>query len=368
MGVSGSIRTMSVADLLDWIDRRELKGMVTLTHGHLTRRLRVAWGCVAGAESDNPAEYLAQVLLNAGAVGEEQLRGTFDERGERSLGKALVERGLVDEPTLRAALESKIRESVYDAMSWEDGSFTFDPDAGEAAGAEVEIALPLRDLMHTGEARAGAWRILHAPIPNDRTRFWLPDPGAIDALAQDSPDAAMLRCVAANMTVREIVLEQHSLPFPVYERLADLIRAGTIKIDRRSTPRAKTVRSDQDRLVEAARGRAAGGDRIGALALVKQALAAAPGDDAVRRTYQEIERALFAELSRALLKKFRVPRLAKKREEIEALELTAEERYFVGRIDGRWDLLSLMRVSPLREVEALITIQRLAHRGVITLE
>jgi hypothetical protein len=368
VGVTGSIKTMSVADLLDWIDRRELKGTVTLSHGQVTRRLRIAWGCVAGTESDNPAEYLAQLLLNAGAVGEEQLRGTFDERGELSLGKALVERGLVGEPALRAALETKIRESVYDALSWEDGTFAFDPEAGAPPGAEVEMALPLGDLVHSGKARADAWRILHALIPTDQARFWIADAGAMEALAPDSPDAAMLRCVAANMTVREIVLEQHSLPYPVYERLADLICAGTIKIDRRRTPRAPKVEGAQDDLVAAARGRAAGGDRIGAHALVKRALAAAPGDESVRTAYQEIERALFAELSRALLKKFRVPRLAKKPEELDTLELSAEERYFVGRIDGRWDLLSLMRVSPLREVEALITIQQLAQRGVITLE
>lgn len=369
MGIRGSIKTMSVADLLDWIDRRDLRGTVTLTHGHLTRKLRVAYGVATGAESDNPAEYLVQLLLNAGAVGEEQLRAAFDERGELALGKALLERELVDEPTVRAALETKIRESVYDALSWEDGTLAFDPDAGAAAGTEVEIALSLRDLLINGEARAEEWRILHALIPSDQTRFWLPDPGALDGLAGDGPDLAMLQGVASNMTLREIVLEQHSLPFPVYQRLAGLIRAGTIKIDRRASPRPEVmVAADEEDLVEAARGRAAGGDKIGAHALVKQALAHAPGDETVRKAYQEIERALFAELSRTLLKKYRVPRLAKKREEIDSLDLTAEERYFVGRIDGRWDLMSLMRVSPLREVEALITIQGLARRGVITLE
>ena len=33
-------------------------------------------------------------------------------------------------------------------------------------------------------------------------------------------------------------------------------------------------------------------------------------------------------------------------------ELSEAERYLTGRIDGRWDLLSLMRVSPLRQVDA----------------
>ena len=37
-------------------------------------------------------------------------------------------------------------------------------------------------------------------------------------------------------------------------------------------------------------------------------------------------------------------------------------------VDGRWDLLSLMRVSPLREVDALITFSKLADKGLISLE
>jgi hypothetical protein len=372
VSVRGSLKTMAIADVLDWIDRRELKGQLALKRGNVTRKLQLAWGCATGASSDNPAEYLGQLLINAGVIDEGHLRAAYDQRAAGgSLGRTLLDMQLVTEDALREALEVKIRESVADALSWSEGSFIFDPDEGPKHEAGLyEIALPLRDLMIAGHERAEQWKILRALVPTDEQRFWLPDPAAVESIDPASSEGKLLRCVARNMTVREIVLDQHSLTFPIVDRLAALLRDGTIRLDRRTKPRAPggTVAHDPEQLLEAARGRSAGGDRYGALALARQALEAAPGDEDVRRTYQEVERALFAELSRTLLGKYRVPKLVKQAGELAALELSPEEKYFIGRIDGRWDLLSLMRVSPLREVEALITLQRLAQRGVITLD
>ena len=39
------------------------------------------------------------------------------------------------------------------------------------------------------------------------------------------------------LTVRELSLAMHSMPFPVYQRLYELMARGILKIDRRSAPR-----------------------------------------------------------------------------------------------------------------------------------
>jgi hypothetical protein len=372
MSVRGSLKTMSIEDVMDWIDRRELKGDLEIEHASVTRRLHLAYGCVAGASSSHPAEYLGQMLINAGHLAEDALREAFAAVTGHgiSLGKYLVEYGLVSQAALRETLELKIRESVYDVMSWDDGIFTFEPDAGKPRLIEFEIALPLRDCMVAGKDRVQRWRALRQVISTDEVRFWVPDKGLLQTLAPGSPDARFVGYCARAMTVREMVLEEHALPYPIYEQLAGMLERHLIRPDRRKgrrTPAGGTIVDPQE-LIQAARGRAAGGDRGGAVSLARQAFEAAPGDAEIKKVFQSLERALFAELARKLLTKFRVPRLAKRREEIDALQLSAEERYFVGRIDGRWDLLSLMRVSPLREVEALITLERLASRGVITLD
>jgi len=374
MSVQGSLKTMSPVDVLGWLERRGLAGDLTVERAGTSRRFQVARGAVTSASSTDPAEYLGQMLLNAGHITEDLLREAFALQAQTGtqIGKILVDRGRVAEAALREILEVKIREGVYDAMSWEDGAFVFEPDDGAPRLAQYGVEVPIAVCLTDGAERATQWKAIRAAIPRPDLRFFVPDRSWLQRARPGSPSALVLEDVQHGLTVREIILERHALTFQVYQRVFELLQRGIIQPDRRAggrdEPPPGTERTDPLALVEAARGRARGGDRRGAVELARRALEAAPADEHIKRTYQELERSLFAELSRALLKKFRVPRLLKAKEELAALELTAEERYLVGRIDGRWDLLSLMRVSPLREVEALITFQRLAERGLIALE
>ncbi len=372
MSLRGSLKTMPVADVFDWLQRRQPAGELTLDRANQTRRFQLADGAVTAASSTDPAEYLGQILLNTGVLSEDQLRDAYAAQSSDGvlLGKILVVGGMVAETALRDAIELKIRESIYDALSWADGAFQFDPAPEDGTRPlEVEVSLPLADVVAAGGERAAQWRVLRAEIPYDTCRFFLPDKNWLDKAKPGSPSAVMLQQVVRGLTVREISLAMHSMPFPVYQRLYELMARGILKIDRRATPRSDDeAHIPPEQLIEAARGRARGGARPGALEMAKKAISQAPQNDAIKKAYQEIERGLFAELSRTLLARFRVPKLLKERDELARTPMSAEERYLVDRIDGRWDLLSLMRVSPLREVDALITFSKLADKGLISLE
>jgi hypothetical protein len=362
---------MAVVDVLEWLERRFLRGELVLERGQIQRRFQVEAGYVKSASSNVPTEYLGQLLLNAGHLTEDTLRSAFDVRTERGLplGKVLTVSGLVTESILHDTLMTKISESMLDALSWEEGAFAFEPRGASLETAEVDVAIALSALVTAGVERAEAWKTIRALIPSEDTRFFVPDPKWIERAKPGSPSALVLRDVVQGMTVREIILERHALPFPVYQLLADLLRRQIIQVaDRAEAPRPRTVVKDAPSIISRARDLAHRGNRQAALDLCKHALDTLPDDEALKKLYRELERALFAELSRALLTTYRVPKLLKSPTELEVLSLSAEERYLVGRIDGRWDLLSLLRVSPLREAEALITFQRLAKRGVISLE
>ncbi|MBA3451536.1 MAG: hypothetical protein H0T42_00400, partial [Deltaproteobacteria bacterium] len=49
------------------------------------------------------------------------------------------------------------------------------------------------------------------------------------------------------------------------------------------------------------------------------------------------------------------------------LQLSAAELELANRVDGRWDLLSLIRSASVREAEALLAFARLAEAGVVDL-
>jgi len=374
MSVRGSLRTMSVEDVLDWIDHRFICGCLTVERGSVVRTFHFDSGYVTGASSNDPSEHLGQLLMNRGLLTEETLTEAFKVQADTGvlLGKILLMIGAVDEAQLRQVLEEKIREAIYDAMAWAEGSFTFERAPEADAVSEFEISVNLNSTLEDGRARVAEWQQLREVLPSDDVVLYISDRDRLFHPNDDDDRREEIIHLAAlidrHLTVNQIVLEENGRRFAVVKRLVQLIDRGGLGFDRRSELREESEAppTSQD-LERAARGRAARGDRAGALEMARGALELNPESPSLQKLHRELERSVFAELSRDLLANFCVPRLLKSKTELDELEMTDSERYLAGRIDGHWDLLSLMRVSPLREVEALITFKRLADRGIISL-
>src|SRR5262249_14873421 len=215
----GLVQSMSVADVLDWADRRRVTGTFVFERGTVTRRLAVEDGTVVLVSSSHPAEHLGRFLIGSGYITEEALAG-ISATGQ-PLGRTLVTRGLVAEDALRVALETKISEAIYEMLSWDDGSFAFEPDIMADHG-EVPVRLSLRTALTEGESRSKLWRAVRERIPSDDARFTVRAyPGTADEVIQD---------VSRGLSVREIMLERRWLPFPTYRALAELAERGAIAL------------------------------------------------------------------------------------------------------------------------------------------
>jgi hypothetical protein len=369
MSLKGSFRTMPISDLFDWIERRFVCGSLTVERGSVTRSFHFDSGYVTSASSDDPTEYLGQLLVRRGLVTEAALNEAFRVQADTGvlLGKILLMVGAIDEASLTSALELKIREAVCDAMSWQEGSFVFEPTPTSARTSAYEVTVNLREAIDAGRERAARWRKIHELIDSDETWLWIADPAARARLATEAGARALFDAVDRGLAVGQIVMEQSDTRFELMDRLCSLVEAGALAVDKRRARRLPTAEMSAEDLESAARGRARGGDKTGAFELVRKALDKEPDNPAVLKLYRELERAVFAELSRTLLSTFCVPKLLRSPGELDGLELDKAERYLTKRIDGRWDLLSLMRTSPLRQVEVLLTCKRLADRGIIAL-
>src|SRR5512136_1167596 len=109
----GSFAVLPLPDLLDLIGRRQLAGSLTCERGTVRKTLLLTGGQAVGAASNDPREYLGQLLINFGHIDEEQLAKAFRTQQETRvrLGKVLTMVGLVSPPTLREVLGIKIRET-----------------------------------------------------------------------------------------------------------------------------------------------------------------------------------------------------------------------------------------------------------------
>jgi hypothetical protein len=103
--------------------------------------------------------------------------------------------------------------------------------------------------------------------------------------------------------------------------------------------------------------------------MASQALHQDPSDAEVRKTFTQAERARVAEIAKQLLSRHRVPRRLRdvKPKDAAELGLNEAEVELAARVDGRWDLLSLVRSATVREAEALLAFAHLAEVGVVEL-
>lgn len=173
MSLRGSLRTMPVEDLLDWIDRRFVCGNLTVERGQTVRTFHFDSGYVTGASSNDPSEYLGQLLINRGFIEETQLNEAFEVQADTGvlLGKILLMVGAVQEGHLRQVLEEKIRESLFDALSWAEGAFQFERAPELDSVSAFEVSVNLRTAIEDGAKRVTEWRELREIVPDDAVAF-----------------------------------------------------------------------------------------------------------------------------------------------------------------------------------------------------
>ncbi|MEO8037089.1 MAG: hypothetical protein ABI837_21865, partial [Acidobacteriota bacterium] len=63
----------------------------------------------------------------------------------------------------------------------------------------------------------------------------------------------------------------------------------------------------------------------------------------------------------------KVARVSKSLDEITQMNFTPNEGFILSRINGQWDIGSLIKISPIRETEAMLIFYKLWKDGIITL-
>jgi hypothetical protein len=79
------------------------------------------------------------------------------------------------------------------------------------------------------------------------------------------------------------------------------------------------------------------------------------------------EAALLGALRRELVEAPHIPVLQVAALDIKRLPLSAPERYLLSRVDGRRDLMAIVKMSPLPELEALKYLRGFVERGLVKL-
>jgi hypothetical protein len=371
MGIIGNLTTMSVSDLLQFLAAGRKTGLLQFSLGKVAKGIYFEDGYIVGSTTNDPTEYLGQVLIHYGKINEAQLQAAMEIQrrdGGPRLGQILVKQGVLRDDEVIEILKIRTLEIIYDLFLWKQAHFEFciqDPLPTDFTRVDVE---PTKVIME-GIYRADELTRYRTLIPSDRTVMEL-GAGWTSSLGIGKETRQLLYFLEKRMSVSEICYNMHASPFAVYAQLYDLVNKGLANVAG-ELPEIPDPMSHMPDLPEGAsellllaRQELDHDEAERALSIIHTVLRREPKNIAAENLLIEAERKFISQVYKKIPPNG-VPRIILKPDELGTKEIGPQEGFVLSRINGEWDIESILSICPFREADSLRMIKGMLDNGII---
>jgi Domain of unknown function (DUF4388) len=367
MSLKGDLKTMALPDILQWIAVGQKTGTLQVERRSVKKRIIVREGLIFSSWSNDPRESLGQFLIRLRLVSEEQLFKALlaqEEKG-RLIGSILVSDGILSEEDLRQALKAKAEETIYDLFLWPRGAFEF-KEGDFPQDVLIAFETAVTPVILEGIRRVDEWQRIRAIFPTMEITF------KVQGEPQGMPDPLdrqVLSLAGSGKTMAAISLELRRSEFETAAIFFDLHARGLVAVDK---------------VQDEAKSPDPVGAIQGLLSLAYQRLQEKRYDAAVQayeevlsldRLNQHAKKGLIAAMEarqreRQLhtIPRDKVPALAVDFATLTKQNLDPQEGFVISRVNGQWDVQSILKLCPMAEDETLLIFARLIDRKLIRLE
>lgn len=382
MALSGNLRTMLPGDLLQWLSLGQKTGTLVISNKSVEKKIFFRNGRVISSASNDPREYLGQFLMSHGYLSEPELKKAMEVQQQSGilLGKILVMIDVINEPDLVRFMRLKAEEEIYDVFLWNDGDFYFIDD--ELPQMEmIPLQVDVTGIIMEGTRRVDEWARIRETIPNEAVIPKLLK--EVDYTDLEEVEEPIVRAIDGKRTIAELVLESRSSAFTVSSTVSALVRHGFAKLVDPTTQKLKKLTEEQAvvvapaefneddeilSLLSGAQNALRSRDFEKTQRLLRAAQNLDPNHPKIRTAIKGAETVILGELRNLGLLETKVPKVSKALEEITQMNFSPNEGFILSRINGQWDIGSLIKISPIRETDAMLIFHRLWRDGIIALD
>jgi hypothetical protein len=368
MSFAGDLHTFDLFDLVGWLMGRKRAGILQMTRRSTKKRLAFRDGQLQWSSSNDPRETIGQALVREGLITEEALfRALLKQetsKDKRRLGEILIGDGLLSEAQLMKMLRGNAEALLYDLFLWADGRFEFD-DERPPAPEPTDLKVELKPVLDEGRHRRERWAELRSRFGSNEVTFKLiADPVSVtDPLLRQVADLA-----AWGKTLAGISLESRRSEYETTLLVAELCDKGVLAADRIEAGAPET---DPVGIINTLLAGAAMRLKEGRFDAATEAFERVLTLDGVN---QEAKKGLLAvadarEKARAAksVPLDKVPILRLTSMALAQQRFDPQEGFVLSRINGAWDVQSILKLCPLPEEDTLSIFARLLDRQVIEL-
>jgi hypothetical protein len=375
MAIQGTLKTMSLVDLLQFLAAGRKSGTLKFDHSKITKQVYFKKGKIVGSKSNDPREYLGQVLLHYGKVDEVQLKVAreLQRTSGAKLGEVLVEQGFLAEDDVLSVLKTRTLDAIYDLFVWTDGNFEFydeEPLPEDLIQIEVE---PTTVIME-GIYRIDEFARYRTLVPSDRSVLEL-NAGWTSSLKLGKEFRQVLYFVEKRMSVAEICYHMHASSFHVYGQLYTLVSEGVARVAGELPEDSPALVTEVEDLPESvtemvwSAERKVDEDPEGALLIIQKALQQQPNHPEAQALLPTAEEKYIKRVyETGGISAKSIPRLRVSAMDLTAEQIDPQEGFVLSRINGSWDIQSILSICPFREADCLRMIKKLMERGIVEVE
>ncbi|MDQ2920540.1 MAG: DUF4388 domain-containing protein, partial [Acidobacteriota bacterium] len=265
-------------------------------------------------------------------------------------------------------LKIRTLDIIYDLFIWKEGHFEFAVE-GPLPPDFTRVNVEANRVIMEGVYRADELARFRTLIPSDRAVMEL-GVGWTSSLGLGKETRELLYFVEKRMSVAEICYNMHSSSFAVYARLYDIVQKGLARVSGElpevtdpvgELPNLPETASD---LLLLARAELVDNEAEKAISIIHALLRHEPQNAAAHSLLIEAEKK-FIEQVYSEIPQRGVPQIVVPLKDLAKHKIGPQEGFVLSRINGDWDIQSILSICPFREADSLLMIKKLWDKGII---
>ncbi len=373
MGINGTLTTMSVPDLLQFLAAGRKTGKLKFGRAKIVKDIYFENGLIIGAYTNDPKEYLGQVLIHYGKLDEAQLQAAMElqRKSGGRLGEILHSKGFLTKAEVMEILRIRTLDMIYDLFLWEEAHFEFfDGENFPADLIRIEV-VPTNVIME-GIYRIDELARYRMLIPSDRAVLELVA-GWTSTLSMGKEIRQILYFLEKKMSVAEICYNMHASSFHVYAQLYELVNKGIARVigEAAATPQAAApatiLPDDTNELLWVARRELKEDNVDVALSVLQQVLEREPKNEDAQTLLTETEERFVKKVYEKDFSPQSIPNILVQPDTLTHEQISPQEGFVLSRINGVWDVESILSICPFREADSLRMMKTLLDKKIIGL-
>jgi tetratricopeptide (TPR) repeat protein len=235
MGFAGNLRTLSLVEVFQTINRIQATGVLRLASDKGGRDLVFDNGGIIGVafRSGEQKQALLRRLILQGKLDANSAASLSGTGQESQLVQAMVSNGWLSQDEVDEAYSGQAEDELASLCTWEYADFVFE-DAGPEQPLATQLVerfrkrplgMNMNHLLIEAARRTDDWARLRQAVPSEATIYGLAEGGeaTLREIEATYPGSAVAPLIDGGRAVEDIIAESVATRLDVYQVLADLV-------------------------------------------------------------------------------------------------------------------------------------------------